>query len=162
MNYTVIELGKMYLSQLHEIVPLTQMNEFRHHGNITTYQHSLYVVAMCLRLADKFSMKVDVKTLVYGVMLHDFFGYDYREVKKAKLFNHGKEHPSISIERSAKYIELNDHAKAMIASHMWPKNFTTFPNSKEAWLLCFADKICAVRESAGWVKGFDEKLVEVI
>ncbi len=57
------------------------MHEFLHHGKFTTYQHSIYVTLTCLKIA-RWIPGIDIKSLVQGAMLHDFFCYDWKTYGK--------------------------------------------------------------------------------
>ena len=48
--------------------------------------------------------------------------------------------------KAEKEFQLSDLEKNIIISHMWPLNFFHFPRSREAVLVCLADKICAFGE----------------
>ncbi len=154
------EYGKKLLSELHCVVPLTTMQEHIHHGDTNTYEHCLYVVSMSLRFADLLPIKIDTKALVHGAMLHDFFGYDWRQYKKDKLGNHGLEHPFTSVKRASRYIELCQKSQNIIEAHMWPENLFVLPKSTEAWIVCITDKICAIKETFGLVKNLKAKQIE--
>ena len=50
---------------------------FRQHGRMSVYEHSLAVARMCLRIAKYFPGEVDMRSLVRGALLHDYFLYDW-------------------------------------------------------------------------------------
>ena len=148
------------LKELHKDVPLETMENFDHHNKVTTYQHSLYVVSYSVKLSKYFN-NIDIDSLVKGAMLHDFFGYDWKEFKKKKLGNHAKIHPLVSVERASKYIKLDNKTKNIIEAHMWPKNILVYPKSKEAWIVCLADKVCAIREFTSILKHLNDIVLDV-
>ena len=44
---------------------------------MSVYEHSLAVARMCLRIAKYFPGEVDMRSLVRGALLHDYFLYDW-------------------------------------------------------------------------------------
>ena len=60
---------------------------------------------------------------------------------------HGFTHPSIALNNANAAFSLDDKVKNIIVSHMWPVTLFDLPASKEAWIVTFADKICAFEES---------------
>lgn len=129
-----------------------KMKNIKQHRFTDCYNHSINVATRCFIYAKKRKMKVDLKSLVRGALLHDFYLYDWREnVKKYK--NHTYTHPSVALENAIKeFGDLNEIEKDIILTHMWPLNFFKFPKYKESFLVCFSDKICALREFFGKVK----------
>ncbi len=126
-----------------------KMREIKQHRFTNCYEHSINVATKCFIFAKKRKMKIDVKSLVRGALLHDFYLYDWREDKK-KFFSHSYMHPYVALENSRKeFGELNDIEVDIILSHMWPLTFFKFPKYKESFLVCFSDKICAIRELFG-------------
>ena len=126
-----------------------KMREIKQHRFSNCYEHSVNVAASCFLYAKKRNMKVDIVSLVRGALLHDFYLYDWRENKKKHL-NHSFVHPFIALSNATKeFGELNAIEKDIILSHMWPVTFFRFPKYKESFLVCFSDKICAIREVFG-------------
>lgn len=125
------------------------MKQIKQHRFATCYDHSINVATKCFLYAKKMKMKIDVSSLVRGALLHDFYLYDWRLNKKAHL-NHSYVHPRIALENARKeFGELNKIEEDIILSHMWPVNFFRFPKYKESYLVCFSDKICAIKEFFG-------------
>ena len=123
-----------------------KMKEIKQHRFTNCYEHSINVATKCFIYAKKFNMKIDVVSLVRGALLHDFYLYDWRESKKEHL-NHGYIHPQIALVNATKeFGYLNDIEKDIILSHMWPLTFFKFPKYKESFLVCFFDKVCAIKE----------------
>ena len=116
--------------------------QFVQHGTTTTYDHSVAVTEMCLRLAKKFHSKADERTLIRGALLHDYFLYDWH---KPHGHLHAFRHPKRALENAARDFELSPVERNMILSHMFPLG--RFPRYRESVLLCIADKICSLRET---------------
>jgi len=55
-------------------------------------------------------------------------------------------HPKLAVSNAEKRFSLNNRERNIIYSHMWPIPGAPLPRSKEAWLVCIADKLCAHRE----------------
>lgn len=123
-----------------------KMKDIKQHRFFTCYEHSINVATKCFIYAKKRKMKVDLESLVRGALLHDFYLYDWRENKR-KNFNHMFVHPKKALENARKeFGDLNEIEEDIILSHMWPLTFFKFPKYKESFLVCFSDKICAIRE----------------
>lgn len=129
------------------------MREIKQHMFANCYQHSINVATKCFIYAKRLNMKIDLPSLIRGALLHDFYLYDWRKNKKCHL-NHGYIHPKIALENAKKeFGSLNKIEEDIILSHMWPVTFFRFPKYKESYLVCFSDKICAIREFFGNFKG---------
>ena len=48
-----------------------------HQGEVTCYDHSVSVAWLSTRLAEHFHFNVDMKSLVRGALLHDYYLYDW-------------------------------------------------------------------------------------
>ena len=128
-----------------------QLNKkFIQHGTTSVYEHSMNVTIMCLKLAKKFKIKVDTKTLVRGALLHDYFLYDWHEKNKLHRL-HGFRHAKFAYNNAKEEYNLNKIEKNMILTHMFPLNLR-IPRYKESVILCLADKICATKETIEIVK----------
>lgn len=124
------------------------MSQFKHHGEITTYDHCVHVVEVGLKIANKWKCSDEQKkNLVIGGILHDYFLYDYHVTGRILPEGiHAWVHPSIALRRASEKFELNDVQRNIIATHMFPTTLRHIPKSKEAWIVCIADKYCAVTE----------------
>ena len=124
-----------------------QLKGFMAHGRITLYSHSVDVARLSLKLAG--NKEIDDEDLVKGALLHDFYLYDWHDARiDVPLFQmHGFTHPFTAYSEASKRFKLDEKAKNIIESHMWPLTLFTIPKSKEAWLVCLADKLVAARET---------------
>jgi len=123
-----------------------KMDEFFQHGNTTTLGHAVNVSWVCFLINEKLNLKADEKELIEAALLHDFYLYDWHTQNPyGKL--HGFIHPEIASENAKKYFNISKKQQEAIKSHMWPLNIIKVPKSKEAFILCMADKYCAVAES---------------
>ncbi|MGN1317414.1 MAG: HD domain-containing protein [Lachnospirales bacterium] len=127
--------------------------EFIQHGNISVYEHSFLVAVKCVEIADFLGLPIDIKSLVRGALLHDYFLYDWHKPSKSHIF-HAFTHSSCALKNAECDFSLNDIEKNMIKSHMFPIN-PFFPRYTESMILCLADKISATEET---VSGFFIKL----
>lgn len=129
-----------------------KMKNIKQHRFSTCYEHSLNVACKCFVYAKKKEWNIDVYSLVRGALLHDFYLYDWRENKKKHL-NHTYVHPKVALDNAIReFGELNNIEKDIILTHMWPLTFFKFPKYKESFLVCFSDKICAIKEFFGRIK----------
>ena len=118
---------------------------FRQHGRMSVYEHSLAVARMCLRIAKHFPGEVDIRSLVRGALLHDYFLYDWHIPDESHKW-HGVTHAGDALKKAMRDFELNEIEQDMIRKHMFPLNPVP-PKYRESWILCVADKICASKET---------------
>lgn len=123
-----------------------KMRRFKQHGRVTTYRHCADVTRMCFLLNRRLHLGADERTLVRGAFLHDLYLYDWHDKDAAHKW-HGFHHADKALENADRYFRLNPKERGMIYSHMWPLNLTRVPRSREAVILCVADKLCALRET---------------
>ncbi len=116
-----------------------------HHGVISCFEHSVRVAHMSIRLIKRLNIKVDQESVVRGALLHDYFLYDWHTDKNPDRKPHGFGHAEVALEKAGRDFELNDIERDIIVKHMFPLNIA-LPVYKESWLVCAADKICAVQE----------------
>lgn len=126
-----------------------KMQNFIQHGRISTYDHCVDVAKTALHLNKVFKLNADEKTLVESGILHDFYLYDWHNASiKVPLFQmHGYTHAKKASINAKEILNVDDKTCEVIKSHMWPLTITSLPLSKEAWLICIADKLCSTKET---------------
>lgn len=124
-----------------------QMQEFIQHGTVTTYDHCMRVARIAFWLNRRLGCGADEVSLVRGAFLHDFYLYDWHHAKNITHW-HGFKHPLIARYNAETIFDLNDIEKDIIQSHMWPLTLTLVPHSREAALVCLADKMSSTWETA--------------
>lgn len=82
--------------------------------------------------------------LVIGALLHDYFLYDWHDGKGRHF--HGFTHPECAKRNAEMDYTLSPRVKNIIARHMFPLTPVP-PTCTEAWIVCIADKICAIEET---------------
>ena len=118
---------------------------FYQHGSVSVYDHSFAVAVMCVRLSRFLRIRTDLRALVRGALLHDYFLYDWHTPDPAHRL-HGFRHAGTALRNADRDFELNDTERDMIKKHMFPLNPAP-PRFKETAVLCLADKYCALRET---------------
>lgn len=96
------ELGRDVL----ESRDMQALRTFHQHGVISRYEHCLSVCYIALRLADKWHVDVDRRSMVRGALLHDFFMYDWHDPGNLRLL-HGFTHAKEALSNARKQFELN-------------------------------------------------------
>ncbi|PYG86896.1 uncharacterized protein LY28_02516 [Ruminiclostridium sufflavum DSM 19573] len=118
------------------------MDNYTHHSNVTCLEHSIYVSYLsylaCRRLG------LDYCSAARGGLLHDFFLYDWHITKQEKGL-HGFTHPYTALKNANEKFILNDLERDIIVKHMWPLTIW-LPKYKEALVVAFIDKYCAIME----------------
>lgn len=99
---------------------------------------------MSVRIAKWLPIQVNMDALVIGALLHDYFLYDWHDGKGRHL--HGFTHPECAKRNAEKDYALSPRVKNIIARHMFPLTPVP-PTCTEAWIVCIADKICAIEET---------------
>lgn len=115
------------------------------HGSTTVFAHCVKVACFSLFLANKLHLTVDVRALLRGALLHDYFLYDWHEKNAGHRF-HGFTHPATALKNAQEDFMLTPVEKDIIARHMFPL-CPIPPRCREAWLVCAADKYCALLET---------------
>ena len=123
---------------------MRSQREHVQHGRVSVYRHEVAVALLCLKLARGLHLRVDERALVRGALLHDYFLYDWH-VKDPSHRWHGFRHPATALKNARQDFDVGPVEQDMIAHHMFPL-LPGPPRSREALLLCLADKLCAARE----------------
>ncbi|SKA68161.1 uncharacterized protein SAMN02745111_01543 [Eubacterium uniforme] len=145
---------KKYEKEIEEILDEIKYNErtldmknFIQHGKISTYDHCESVTNLSYKINKKLHLRANEDTLCKGAMLHDFYLYDWHNYDDGSHKLHGFSHPKKASVNAKKYFEVSREVEHVISSHMWPLTFRSFPKSREAWIVCIADKCVAIRET---------------
>ena len=150
-----IEHDKLIRKILNEIIDTSKYKmskKFIQHGNTSVYMHSVRVAYISCYIAERYNLKVDFDSLIMGALLHDYFLYDWHEKRKGHHF-HGFTHPGTALKNAEKEYELGDIERNIISRHMFPLTVVP-PMCREAWLVCLADKYCAVKETFSPAVGY--------
>ncbi len=115
------------------------MGRWKHHGPVTTLDHSLFVAFSTYRVARLLHM--DVQAAVRGALLHDLYLYDSKD-KSAHPGNQCFDHPRFAARNAAALTPLTPKERNIILSHMWPLG-GALPRSLEAWMVDLVDTVCA-------------------
>ncbi len=118
---------------------------FRHHGDITVYDHCVHVSRLSYRIAKK--LHLDYKSAAIAGLLHDLYTTPWQEVTVKKPFfeQHGFTHARDALKNSRKFYKkyLNPKIENAILRHMFPLNITP-PKYATGYIVTLADKIVSL------------------
>lgn len=123
------------------------MKNYLQHGNVSTYEHCMQVVRVSFWINKKFKLNANQKQLIIGAFLHDFFLYDWHDPGDGSHQLHGFSHPEKASINAKKYFRISSGVRHIIECHMWPLTITRLPKSREAVIVCIADKCCSLNET---------------
>lgn len=142
----IVSIIRKYGSDILESESFQREKDFIQHGTTSTYAHSLCVAYMSVWLAVRKKNKVDMRSVVRGALLHDYFLYDWHE--KNEYHNlHGYTHAKRAMENARRDFNISAKEAEIIYCHMFPLNISRVPHSREARLVCVADKMVAGSET---------------
>lgn len=121
---------------------------FVQHGSTSVYAHVCSVARTSLACADALAhcgVPVDRASLLRGALLHDYFLYDWHDPQNGHRW-HGFTHPRTACKNASKDFSLTPREQNIISRHMFPL-VPVPPTCREAWIVCLADKWCALRET---------------
>lgn len=123
-----------------------QMIQYRQHYDTSTFEHCLHVSYISYRFCKKHHL--DYVSMARAAMLHDLFLYDWRKKQRDVEIDglHAFAHPKIALQNASQIFKLNDKEKDIIVKHMWPVTLP-LPRYKESFIITFADKYSALKES---------------
>lgn len=124
------------------------------HGTVSVHRHCIDVARYSLLLNRKLGLCCNIRDLVRGSLLHDYFLYDWHDkeyLSQRKRF-HGFHHPGTALRNADKEYDLSDRQRDIIIKHMWPLSIIP-PRYKEAWVVTAADKYCSFLETVGIHRG---------
>ena len=115
------------------------------HGKTSVFAHSFNVACISIAIAVVLGIKINERHTVRGALLHDYFLYDWHEKNAGHRF-HGFTHPGTALKNAQEDFRLTPVEQNIIARHMFPL-CPIPPRCREAWLVCVADKYCALLET---------------
>lgn len=137
---------QQYLASYLSDDKVCSMDDFIQHGNTTTLRHCLSVMHVSCAIAARFRLKVDYQNLAVGALLHDFYLYDWHTHHSDGVL-HGFAHPHIACNNAKLHFRVNPEVQHIISTHMWPLTLRSMPRSREAIVVCIADKYCSTMET---------------
>ena len=137
------ELENLYQWFLHND-KMQNMREIPMHRGQNCFVHSFRVAKLAIKRALRHK-EANLKVILLGSLLHDYYLYDWRKNKELRK-HHGSRHPYIAAKKAAEDFDIDDDVQAAIVTHMWPINFSKFPRTKEARIISLADKTIAFTE----------------
>ena len=120
-----------------------------HHRHFNCFEHSLSVACVSVWLAKKLKITVNMRSLIRGALLHDYFLYDWREGTPGDRM-HGFGHARIALKNAKHDYEIDKIHEDIIIKHMFPLNIKP-PRYRESVIVTIADKICATCEIASFI-----------
>lgn len=126
-------------SELLDSRQVRMMGLWKHHGPISTLDHSLFVAYCSYRAAR--ALGLDAQAAARGGLLHDLYLYDSKD-RSAHPGWQCFDHPRAAARNAQELTDLTEKERNIILSHMWPLG-GALPRSTEAWLVDLVDTLCA-------------------
>ena len=143
------KLESLYQSFLNN-EKILRMKDISMHRGSNCYVHSFKVAKKAIKKSLN-KKGINLEVVLIGAILHDYYLYDWRQ-DRSKLKKHAKNHPGIAIANAKRDFDISEDVQKVIASHMWPINIKTFPNTKEARIVTLADKAVTIGESLSSIR----------
>lgn len=143
MNEEYLKTINKYADNILNYPKYKSQSKYIQHGKTSVLTHEMNVAIYCLKLVNRYNIKIDKKALIRGSLLHDYFLYDWHT---SKNHFHGFSHAKIAMNNAIRDFNINNIERNMIITHMFPLNLR-IPKYKESIILCIADKIVATKET---------------
>ena len=130
----------------------SKTRQFIQHGDTSVYSHCVAVAYVSLWFSYRLHISVSKQSLLMGAFLHDYFLYDWHENDPSHRL-HGFTHPKRALINATADWNLSDRTQNIILRHMFPLTPVP-PACREAWLVCLADKVCALAETLHMTEQF--------
>ena len=130
-----------------------EMKKYIQHGSVTTFDHCKSVTRASFWLNKHLHLGANTRTLLLGAFLHDFYLYDWHDSSEKWHRLHGFRHPEFARKNAESHFHIDANVQKVIRSHMWPLTITKVPTSREALIVCLADKYVSSVETIGKRKG---------
>ena len=134
-------------SEMKEDGRVRRMRRYIAHGKVNTFDHCCSVARLSGRINRVLRLHADEETLMKGAMLHDYYLYDWHKEDGGSHKWHGFRHAGTAAKNAKKDFGIDAGTEHVIRSHMWPLNVRQIPRSREAWIVCVADKCVSLRET---------------
>lgn len=141
---------ELFYSELEKLLTdprVRKLRTFPQHNGSNTLRHVIAVAKRSFDLAEMLGWDIDERELARGAILHDYYQYNIKQ-EGLSAYKHGTSHPQVAMEKADQDFDLTEKEKNIIRGHMWPLTFAHPPKSKEAILVCLADKDIAAKEFA--------------
>lgn len=115
-----------------------------HHRHFNCFEHSLSVACVSVWIVKKFNISVNIRSLIRGALLHDYFLYDWRCGTPGERM-HGFGHAKTALDNARRDFDVDEIQADIIIKHMFPLNIK-LPKYRESVIVTIADKICAICE----------------
>ncbi len=138
---------KAILSDIDSDSTVQEMKQYIQHGRVTTYDHCKSVAKLSYDINKVLSLHADLRVLLVGAMLHDYYLYDWHNKDGGAHDLHGFIHAEIARDNARKHFGIDDRTCDVVYRHMWPLNLRRIPRTREAWIVCAADKIVSLHET---------------
>lgn len=132
---------RIHVEQILKNKDFQKLRYYKQHNWSNRLMHSINVSYLSWWIARR--LGCDESVAARAGLLHDFCLFDFHE--KTPTGEHQTFfHPKAAAENSIECFGISPKERDAILSHMFPLG--PIPNSKEAWIISFADKICATAE----------------
>ena len=116
------------------------------HSDVSVFSHCLKVAFVAYTFAVRHRIRCDLRALVRGALLHDYYLYDWHDPNKGFRW-HGFKHHRFALFNARRDYQLSGKEENIIYAHMFPLTVWCLPKSREAWLVTLADKTVAAAET---------------
>ncbi len=118
---------------------------FRHHGDVTVYEHSMMGSKKAYRMAKRIG--ADYKSAAIAGILHDFYETPWQDVKiKQPIYKmHAFTHARVALNNSRKHFKkyLNTKIENAILRHMFPLTIIP-PKTVVGIIITISDKLSSL------------------
>ena len=140
------KLLKEYASDIIASENFRSTRNYIQHGSMPVYRHCMDVADQSIKISKLLRVNCNERELIRGALLHDYFLYDWHDKNHIHKRPHGFYHPQAALDNARQDFLLNEREENMIKRHMFPLTLVP-PRYKEAWILCYIDKVCSGRET---------------
>ena len=117
------------LSEIRGKAQFDEMKRYISHSDVSVYTHSIKVAYTAYCLALKYEIPCDLRALVRGGLLHDYYLYDWHDPNKGFRW-HGFKHHRFALHNAERDFVLSKREKNIIVSHMFPLTFWSIPKCR--------------------------------